>query len=99
MDLSDVIAEHAGRCMAEDSPRWCAVHDSYWDKDQHACNSFVDLEDLVEGVLSEVCVTHGRFVPCRKDGEHRHTSDPHWVEAVRAYQTSTDDSLAWEPGQ
>ena len=53
-DLSDVLARHAGQCMAEDSPRWCVMHDSSWPKAQHACDHYVDLEDLVEKVVGDV---------------------------------------------
>ena len=44
-----------------------------------------------------VCVAHGAFIPCRKDGEHRYTSNPYWVKAVRDYQTSPIENLTWEP--
>jgi hypothetical protein len=36
-----------------------------------------------------VCVTHLRFVPCRKDGEHRTSQHPDAVAAVRAHQASS----------
>jgi hypothetical protein len=38
-----------------------------------------------------VCVTHLRFVPCRKDGEHRTSQHPDAVAAVRAYQDAPAD--------
>ena len=44
-----------------------------------------------------VCIAHGAFIPCRKDGEHRYTANPFWVKSVRDYQTSTIDGLTWEP--
>lgn len=44
-----------------------------------------------------VCVAHGRFVPCRKSGEHRETQSPYWVKAVRDYQGSEIPGLTWEP--
>jgi hypothetical protein len=44
-----------------------------------------------------VCVAHGRFVPCRKDGEHRYTSNPFWVKSVSDFQTSSIEGLTWEP--
>jgi hypothetical protein len=44
-----------------------------------------------------VCVRHGRFIPCRKDGEHAYTANPFWVKSVRDYQTSTIPGLTWEP--
>jgi hypothetical protein len=33
-----------------------------------------------------VCLAHGRFVPCRGDGEHQDSSDPADVAKVRYYQ-------------
>lgn len=44
-----------------------------------------------------VCIAHGRFIPCRKDGEHRWSKNPYWVKAVRDYQNSPIDDLTWEP--
>lgn len=44
-----------------------------------------------------VCIAHGAFIPCRKDGDHRYTVNPYWVKSVRDYQTSTIDGLTWEP--
>jgi hypothetical protein len=44
-----------------------------------------------------VCIAHGAFIPCRKDGEHRYTANPYWVKSVRDYQNSTIDNLTWEP--
>ena len=44
-----------------------------------------------------VCIEHGRFIPCRTDGEHRVTDNPFWVKSVRDYQDSTDPDLTWEP--
>ena len=46
---------------------------------------------------SEVCVAHGSFVPCRKSGEHRYTSNPFWVKAVGDYHSSDIEDLTWEP--
>lgn len=44
-----------------------------------------------------VCIAHGCFIPCRKDGEHRWTDNPYWVKSVRDYQGSTIEGLTWEP--
>ena len=44
-----------------------------------------------------VCIAHGRFIPCRKAGEHRYTANPFWVKAVRDYQESPTEDLTWEP--
>lgn len=44
-----------------------------------------------------VCIAHGRFIPCRKRGDHRYTATPYWVKAVRDYQGSTIEGLTWEP--
>jgi len=44
-----------------------------------------------------VCIAHGRFIPCRKDGEHRYTANPFWVKSVRDYQESPIADLTWEP--
>lgn len=44
-----------------------------------------------------VCIAHGRFVPCRKSGEHRYTTNPYWVKSVRDYHGSPIVGLAWEP--
>lgn len=44
-----------------------------------------------------VCIAHGRFIPCRKDGEHDYTGSPAWVKAVRDYQASTSPRATWEP--
>jgi hypothetical protein len=44
-----------------------------------------------------VCIAHGCFVPCRRDGEHRLSTNPFWVKSVRDYQGSADQSLTWEP--
>lgn len=44
-----------------------------------------------------VCIAHGRFIPCRKDGEHRYTSNPYWVKSVRDYHESPITDLTWEP--
>ena len=32
-----------------------------------------------------VCITHGRFVPCRSDGNHHTSTNPFWVKSVRDY--------------
>lgn len=50
-------------------------------------------------VEPEVCVTHGRFRPCRKRFLCRYTSDPVAVAAVRDYQNgklSTWEAALWE---
>lgn len=44
-----------------------------------------------------VCIAHGAFMPCRKRGEHRETTNPYWVKSVRDYQSSTIEGLTWEP--
>jgi len=44
-----------------------------------------------------VCIAHGAFTPCRRDGEHRYTTNPFWVKSVRDYQTSDIPGLTWEP--
>lgn len=44
-----------------------------------------------------VCIAHGSFIPCRKDGEHRYTSNPYWVKSVQDYQSSPIEALTWEP--
>lgn len=33
-----------------------------------------------------VCMTHKRFIPCRKNGSHTYSDIPEDVEVVRAYQ-------------
>jgi hypothetical protein len=33
-----------------------------------------------------VCLTHGRFIPCRKQGEHLTSTDPADIEKVRYHQ-------------
>jgi hypothetical protein len=43
-----------------------------------------------------VCIAHGRFIPCRKAGEHRYTANPSWVKSVRDYQESPIEDLTWE---
>jgi hypothetical protein len=44
-----------------------------------------------------VCMTHGRFVPCRRDEPHRKSTDLADVARVRAYQNG--DVPTWtEPG-
>jgi hypothetical protein len=44
-----------------------------------------------------VCITHGRFAPCRKQGEHTYTTNPFWVKSVRDYQSRPIEGLTWEP--
>ena len=44
-----------------------------------------------------VCIEHGRFTPCRRDGRHCYTQNPYWVKAVRDYQSSEIEDLSWEP--
>lgn len=44
-----------------------------------------------------VCIEHGTFVPCRRDGFHYTSQNPYWVKAVRDYQESTIPGLTWEP--
>lgn len=44
-----------------------------------------------------VCIEHGAFIPCRREGWHYHTQNPRWVKAVRDYQSSTIEGLTWEP--
>ena len=44
-----------------------------------------------------VCIEHGAFVPCRRNGFHYETQNPYWVKAVRDYQSSTVEGLTWEP--
>jgi hypothetical protein len=58
-----------------------------------------DNADEVTRLRAEVtvCIAHGCFVPCRKDGEHRLSVNPFWVKSVRDYQGSADRSLTWEP--
>ena len=53
-------------------------------------------EDSFDDVLT-VCIAHGRFVPCRRDGEHRESQNPFWVKSVHDYQGSTIEGLTWEP--
>src|SRR5690606_18895364 len=47
--------------------------------------------------LLTVCIAHGRFLPCRKDGAHNETTNPFWVKSVRDFQDSTIPGLTWEP--
>lgn len=44
-----------------------------------------------------VCIAHGRFIPCRKTGQHRYTSNPYWVKSVVDFQGSPIQDLTWEP--
>ncbi len=44
-----------------------------------------------------VCITHGRFLPCRREGAHNVSQNPFWVKSVHDYQTSTIEDLTWEP--
>lgn len=46
-----------------------------------------------------VCIAHGRFIPCRNQGEHRYTDNPYWVKSVSDYQRSTIPGLTWEPAR
>jgi hypothetical protein len=46
-----------------------------------------------------VCIAHGAFLPCRRQGEHRVTADPRWVKSVREHHQSPHDHPwvpAWE---
>lgn len=45
----------------------------------------------------QVCIAHGRFVPCRSDGEHRYSTNHYWVKSINDYQCSTIEGLTWEP--
>lgn len=42
-----------------------------------------------------VCVEHGRFIPCRKRGEHFYTDLPYWVARVRDYHADAADGPCW----
>lgn len=53
------------------------------------------MTDFDDGLT--VCIAHGRFVPCRKDGEHCYSSNPYWVKSVQDFQASTIEGLTWEP--
>ena len=44
-----------------------------------------------------VCIAHGTLIPCRRDGDHRHSANPFWVKSVADYQTSEIPGLTWEP--
>lgn len=44
-----------------------------------------------------VCIEHGAFVPCRKQGHHHYSQNPLWVKRVRDYQGSPADGPTWEP--
>jgi hypothetical protein len=48
-------------------------------------------------VTAAVCLAHGRFVPCRKSGEHDISSDPAKVGMVRYYQemSAREQQSAW----
>lgn len=46
-----------------------------------------------------VCITHGRFLPCRREGVHNVSQNPHWVKSVQDYQSSTIEGLTWEPAR
>lgn len=52
---------------------------------------------MIDDDMPTVCIAHGRFIPCRKRGEHRYTENPYWVKAVRDYQGSPVEGLTWEP--
>jgi hypothetical protein len=45
----------------------------------------------------KVCIAHGAFIPCGKDGEHRYSENPFWAKSVIDYQTSEISGLTWEP--
>jgi hypothetical protein len=46
---------------------------------------------------AQVCIAHGRYVPCRLEGEHRYSTNPFWVKSVADFQGSTIEGLTWEP--
>lgn len=46
-------------------------------------------------VEAMVCIAHGRFIPCRKEGQHRLTSNPYWVKSVTDYQLGDDPNQTW----
>lgn len=48
-------------------------------------------------VEAMVCIAHGRFIPCRKEGQHRLTSDPYWVKSVTDYQLGEGPNMTWVP--
>jgi hypothetical protein len=45
-----------------------------------------DISQEIGDVPAMVCLEHGSFIPCRKNGEHRDSSDPVDVEKVRYHQ-------------
>lgn len=59
-------------------------------------------DDHMETITAEtdnptVCITHGRFIPCRNEDWHHFTDNPYWVKSVRDFQGSNDPNLTWEP--
>ena len=59
-------------------------------------------DDRMETIAAEtdnptVCITHGRFIPCRNEDWHHFTDNPYWVKSVRDFQGSDDPNLTWEP--
>ena len=59
-------------------------------------------DDRMETITAEtdnptVCITHGRFIPCRNEDWHHFTDNPYWVKSVRDFQGSDDPNLTWEP--
>ena len=59
-------------------------------------------DDRTETITAEtdsptVCITHGRFIPCRNEDWHHFTDNPYWVKSVRDFQGSDDPNLTWEP--
>jgi hypothetical protein len=80
--MADMLNQHASRIRAALDPASPATRPSPAPADDEALT---------------VCIAHGCFVPCRKDGEHRLSVNPFWVKSVRDYQGSADQSLTWEP--
>lgn len=54
-----------------------------------ADQSYHDISQEIGDVPVMVCLEHGSFIPCRKRGEHRDSSDPVDVEKVRYHQEVT----------
>ena len=43
-----------------------------------------------------VCIEHGRFIPCRKAGDHEYTQSVFWVDTVRDYHAGIFGDAPWD---
>lgn len=48
--------------------------------------NYHDASQEIGDIPAMVCLEHGAFIPCRKQGEHRVSSDPRDIELVRYHQ-------------